>query len=165
MVIVMISLIFFGMLQVGMKLHAEHVHQWAVFAAARSRIVGFNDSVVQKAWWIADLLNCGGMETPSKNLSEIAQVGIEANAIPLFLETTATASELSPQLSYAGWKHLPDMPPYSSFDQYTVEMEQDYTLSIAALVPMMYASFGTSNAVLRSEVTLENHFPFYLQVN
>jgi hypothetical protein len=164
-VIVLISFILFGMLQVAMKFHAEQVQQWATFAGARSRIVGFNDAVVQKAWFIGNIMNSGAMLDPYQGLSSIAQVGVEDEVIGIFLQSDGTAYELAPQLNYVGWKDLPMLTPYTTADQYTAAGEQDYPLAIAGLIPMLASSFGRTNVLLQSNVTLENHFPFYLNVN
>ncbi|MBI4023456.1 MAG: pilus assembly protein [Verrucomicrobia bacterium] len=165
LVLVMISLLFFGMMQVMLAYHADQVQSWAAYAGARSRIVGFNDAVVEKAWLIANILNSGAMLTPNQGLSSVAQVGVELEAIPVFLQSAGTAWELEPQLNYAQWNNLPALPPATTADAYTVDMDRTYPMAIAQMIPMLYASFGVSNMTLHSEVTLENHFPFYLQVN
>jgi hypothetical protein len=164
-VIVLMSVILFGMLQVAIKFHAEQVQQWAMFAGARSRIVGFNDSVVQKAWFVGNIMNSGAMLDPYQGLSSVAQVGMEDDLIGTFLQSSGTAYELAPQLNYAGWKTLPQFAPYTTADQFMATGEQDFPLVIAQLLPILAASFGTTNVVLHSDVTLENHFPFYLNVN
>lgn len=160
----LLSLVLFGMIQVALKIHAEQVQQWAVFAASRSRVVGFNDAVVNKAWAIGNILNSGAMLTPQTGLTEVAQVGVEVDAIPVFLQSAGTVDELAPQFSYADWKHLPPVPGFSGSDQYTATIEQDFPLRVAAILPFLAGSFGTTNATLKSTVSLENHFPLYLDI-
>ncbi len=163
-VIMMLSLVLFGMFQVVLMLHAEQVQHWAVFAAARSRVVGFNDAVVQKSWVIGNILNSGAMLTPQQGLTEIAQTGVEVDSIPLFLQSAGTVDELSPQFDYADWRHLPSLPPFTDMDLYTAEIQENHPMRVAQLFPFLAASFGRTNLVMQSTVTLENHFPFYLQV-
>ena len=164
LVIMMLSLVLFGMIQVALALHADQVQKCATSAAARSRVVGFNDAVVEKAWVFGNILNSGAMLSPQTGLSEVAQTGVEVESIPLFLQSAGTVSELSPQLEYADWKHLPSMPPFTDADLYTAQMQQDYPLHVASLFPFLAASFGTTNVTLKTSVTIENHFPLYLQV-
>jgi len=167
LVIVMFSLIFFGMLQVVLKLHGEWVQQWAAYAGARSRVVGFNDAIVQKAWFIANIMNSGEMLAPQTGLSAVSQVGVESTAIPIFIQTEGTVYELAPQLNYEAWdnRDLYSLGPATPFEQYTAQGKQNYQLTIAQLIPMLGSSFGQTNLMLQSQVTLENHAPFYLEIN
>ncbi len=166
LVMVMVSLVFFGMLQVVLKLNAEQVQQWAAFGAARSRIVGLNDAVVEKVWLVGNILNSGKMLAPEQGLSAVAQVDDwESTRIPEFLNQAGTAWELAPWLNYEQWEHLPRPPPATAADAYQVQVQQDYPLILAQMLPFLAGSFGTTNAVLQSDVTLENHFPLYFQFN
>lgn len=160
--IMIVSLILFGMLQVAVAYQAEQVQKWAIFAAARARVVGFNDGVVHKAWAVANILNCGAMEAPTPGLTELQQSALEDQAIPLFFQTAGTVSELSPQLDYTDWETLQALPAAGAGDLYTADIQQDFPLRIASLFPFLSASFGGTNLVLRTPVSLENHFPYYL---
>lgn len=163
LIIVLLSFIFFGMLQVALKVQAEQVQQWAAYASGRSRIVGFNDTVVDKAWVIANILNSGIMTTPDPGLSEVAQTGVEVEAIPLFLQSAGTVWELSPQLDYADWQRLPMPPTAIATDTYVADVQQNFPLRVAGMIPFLGASIGVTNVTLRSAVTFENHYPLYLQ--
>ena len=162
--ILLLSLMLFGMLQVALIVHADQVQKWAAYATGRSRIVGFNDGVVQKAWVIANILNSGAMLTPRTGWAEVAQIGLEAEAIPLFLQTAGSVWELSPQLDYADWRHLPMPPGPSANDTYVADVHQNFPLRIAAMIPVLGAAIGGTNMTLRSSVTFENHYPLYLDV-
>lgn len=160
--IMIVSLILFGMLQVALGYQAEQVQKWAIFAAARSRVVGFNDGVVHKAWAVANILNCGAMKSPSSGLTELQQSALEDQAIPLFFQTAGTVSELSPQLDYTGWETLQALPAAGGEDLYTADIRQDFPLRIVSLFPFLAASFGSTNLILHTPISLENHFPYYL---
>ncbi len=168
LVVVMISLVFFGMLQVVLKLNAEQVQQWAAFAGARSRVVGFNDALVEKVWLVGNILNSGAMTAPYQGLTAPAQADVENDLYASegsFMMTARTAWELRPQFNYEQWSQISDLPGANSFDAYHATSSQNYPLLIAQALPFLAGSFGTTNAVLQTDVILENHFPFYLQFN
>ena len=56
------------------------------------------------------------------------------------------------------------MPGFTGGDEYTATIQQDFPLRVAALFPFLAGSFGTTNATLKSSVSLENHFPLYLDI-
>ena len=171
MVIVMISLIFFGMMQVVVKINAEQVQQWAAFRASRSRVVGFNDAFVDKVWHAASVINSGKMLAPEEGMTAIQQLGRETYMIGdnttggEYFAHGGTVGELSPWFNYEAWDHLPALPAATTFDVYDGGVQQDYSLDIARLIPFLAASFGTTNAVLKCDVKMDNHFPLYLNVN
>ena len=166
LVLVLSSFVFFGILQIALVFHADQVQQWATYAGARSRVVGFNDAVVYKAFLVGNIMNAGTMMTPQAGLSELNQVAREVDAIPLFIQTAGTAGELSPQLNYADWNKIPMIPPYTTAEQYTATVDRPCApLRLAAMIPMLASSFGRTNYTIRSEVTMDNHFPLYLQVD
>lgn len=165
LVLVFLSFVLFGMLQVALKLNAEQIQNFGSYVAARSRIVGFNDGVVQKAWLIGNILNSGEMRAPEAGLTAVAQVAVESWAIPDFLQSSYTAWELQPQLNYEFWENFPNVPSAGPFDTYTATSEYEFPLVIARALPILAGSMGGTNATVRSTVTMENHFPFYLQWN
>ncbi len=162
---VMMSLILFGMLQVALTINAKQVQQWAAFAGARSRVIGYHDNSVRKLWRVVNILNSGKMLAPQAGLSSVAQVEVEIGTIEKYMGSAYTAYELTPQFNYQRWQNLPDLPPAGSFDQYSVQAEENHPLEIAQLIPLLGASFGATNVLLKSQVTIENHFPFYLQMD
>ncbi|MCC7519155.1 MAG: hypothetical protein IT578_08220 [Verrucomicrobiae bacterium] len=162
---VLLSFVLFGMLQVAVALHGKQIQDFGSFVAARSRIVGFNDGVVRKAWLIGNILNSGEMLAPEAGLSAPSQVAVESWAIPQFLQSSYTAWELQPQLNYEFWEHFPSVAAAGPFDTYTATSEYGFPLVFARAIPLLAESFGGTNATLRSAVTLENHFPYYLQWN
>jgi hypothetical protein len=165
LVMVLLSFVLFGMLQVALKLHGEQIQNFGGYVAARSRIVGFNNGVVQKAWLIGNILNSGEMLTPETGLSSPAQVAVEYWAIPEFLQSPYNAWELRPQLNYEFWENFPTVPAAGPYDTYTATSEYGFPLILAEAMPILASSFGGTNATVRSSVTLENHFPYYLQWN
>jgi hypothetical protein len=165
LILVLSCFMFFGLLQVILVIEGYQVQQWATFAAGRSRIVGFNDVVVQKAWYVANIMNSGAMLAPQTGLNSVQQVAVEQDAIPLFIQSIEPADSLAPQLSYASWKTLPNLPPYNTTEQYEASGKQDYPLIIAGLIPMLGSSIGKTNLDLETHTTFENHFPLYLDVD
>jgi hypothetical protein len=159
-VLVLMSFILFGMLQVVVKINAEQVQQWAVFASARARIVGYGDGGVQKMFLVGNILNSGPMIAPQSGLSAVTQSSIELDQISTYLGPGPVYG--SDELEYQRWDQFPTATPASATDQHVASAEQDFPLEIAGLIPMLSASFGGSNMVLQTEVTLENHFPLYL---
>jgi hypothetical protein len=189
MVIVMISLIFFGMMQVVLKLNAEQVQQWAAFRTARCRVVGFNDAFVDKGWHAANIIISGRMLAPQYEQSADSAAG-DSQALSLLMRNRSdwqrsremymlgdsttcgayflqpgTVGELEPWFNYEAWEHLPSVPPATTFDVYEANVQQSYGLTIAQLIPFLGASFGTTNATLKCNVRIENHFPLYLEVD
>lgn len=165
LVMVLLSFVLFGMLQIALKLNGEQVQNFGSYVAARSRVVGFNNGVVQKAWLIGNILNSGEMLSPDPGVSAVAQVAVEYWAIPEFLQSPYNAWELQPQLNYEFWENFPTVPSAGPFDTYTATSEYGFPLVIAQALPILAGSLGGTNAIVRSSVTLENHFPFYLQWN
>lgn len=176
LILVLSAFMFFGLLQVVLVIEGFQIQQWATFIGGRSRIVGFNDVVVEKAWYIGNIMNAGPMLTPQKGLTSIQQIGVEQDAIPVFLQSEPPADALAPQYSYEGWKSLGTLPPATLNDQYISKGQQPYPLVIASMIPILGLSFGTTNVHsrvplnysnyidLRTEATFENHFPLYLDV-
>ncbi len=164
-VVSLVSMVFFFIVEIVLALHAEQIQRWAAFAGARSRVVGFNDKVVQKAWLIGNILNSGAMLSPSQGLTESQQVSIEESNIPIFVRTDEMAGELSSVLNYKGWDDLPGLTPYSISDQYTATVSKDYPLGIIKVTPILFGFLKKDKVVLKSEVTLENHFPLYLAID
>ncbi|MDD2709835.1 MAG: pilus assembly protein [Verrucomicrobiae bacterium] len=162
MALVLVSFILFGMMQVLLKLNAEQIQQWAAYAAARGRVVGFNDSVIEKNWLIGNIINSGRMLAPSGGLTPIAQASTEQYAIPLFLQKPHGAHELFPQLNYESWESLPSFSGATISDQFDATPKQSFPLVIAQLIPLIEGAFGTTNATLQTTVSMENHFPFYM---
>ncbi len=165
LVVVLLSFVLFGMLQIALVIHGKQVQDFGSYLAARSRIVGFNDGVVQKAWLIGNILNSGAMRAPEQGLSAPAQVAVESWAIPEFLQSSDTAWELQPQFNYEFWENFPGVPAPGAFDTYQAVSEYGFPMIFAQAFPILAGSFGGTNATMRSSVILENHFPFYLQWN
>ena len=161
-VLVLFSFICFGMMQVMLKLNAEQVNDWGTYGSSRARIVGYGDAGVQKMYLVGNILNSGKMYEPTSGLPAVSQSSYEMDFIPRYLGPGPVYNNQN--LDYDRWPELPIMTPSTSADQFIGSSEQEYPLEIAGLIPLLETSFGTSTATLKTEVQLENHFPFYLEV-
>jgi hypothetical protein len=166
LVLVMASIVLFGMIQVALVVHGWQVQQGAAFHAARSRVVGFNDGVVEKAWFVGSILNAGKMRAPQTGLWSVQQSQLEASAIPLFFDTAGSARALAPQLDYEGWDNLGPVAPFTVDTEYTAIGEMKFPLVLGSMIPLLGATYGhNTNLVFETAVKMENHFPLYLEVD
>jgi len=181
--IALISLIFFGILQLSQLLAAREVLDHAAARAARAKTVGFNRWMVRKVVDVATIPNAGKLWSPpfedvQPGLRAIVQEGtpgqvwdyalqtipgspqyaIERGRIPDYLasENQARARYL---LDYARW---PDIGYWAVDDNGAqmihVQVQQDYPL----WVPMHRTFYADDDVSLAADAYIESHFPLYL---
>lgn len=187
--IALISLIFFGLVQVARLFAAREILAYAAARAVRARTVGFNAWMTRKAVLVAAIPNAGRMVEPAfehvdtplrmaltthrpgglwdevlrrgEPVSE--QYAIERARIPEFL-ASGDGWQARYVLDYEDWDTV-DGPawggdPGSSTGTLLVaHVNQDYPL----WVPMHRLFYAADSVRLRAESALENHFPLYLE--
>lgn len=163
LMMILFSLICFGMMQVILKINAEQIHQWGLYGGSRARVVGYGDSGVQKMYLVGNILNSGEMYQPGYGWSAVTQSSYEMESIPRYLGPGSVYG--SSILDYQYWQDLPTMTPAGAGDVYRATSEQEYPLEIARLVPLLGVSFGSDTATLKSDLSMENHYPLYLKKN
>ena len=188
-VVVIVSLLFFGVLQLSQLHAARAVNTYAATAGARARMVGFNDFMVHKVIRAASIPNAGAMITPERApwsdpdlwargrpgaLWRFAlrargvrapQAQIERSRIPLYLGTTWW-NETYAVLDYERWPDLRHRVEETLGDSVRVRTEQPFPL----VHPFRAAFYASDHVNLRSgtpggdhAVTRELHYPIYLQ--
>jgi Flp pilus assembly protein TadG len=155
LVIVVVSLIFFGLFQVSLLFEASQILDFAAYTTARSRTVGFNDGIVTKAFQVSSIPNAGAMLVPTQGLTQRQQLAVEEQLISPYLQNVAA-------LDYANW------PTHGAIMGATV---QDDNLEVQVttwqlypmVVPMRAAYYSQGSIWLEGGAGMENHYPYYLQ--
>ncbi len=188
-VIVVVSLLFFGLLQLSQLYAARTVNTYAATAGARARMVGFNDFMVHKVVRVASIPNAGAMQTPepapwaSPELwaegrpgalwrmalrargPRAPQAEVERSRIPLYLGTNWW-NEAPAVLDYERWPDLRHRADEVFGDMVRVRTEQPFPL----VHPFRALFYADDHVPLRSgspagnhAITRELHYPVYLQ--
>jgi hypothetical protein len=189
MIVVTITcLIFFGLFQISQLYAAKAVLAYTASAAARSRMVGFNDFMVHKVTRAAAIPNAGPIEnpdiarggqltamvqneTPGRLWSYALGIGqpvspqyqIEQSRIPLYLGATRWG-ELPAILDYENWNDIHYAEGGGSEDLILARARQDYELTW----PFVRAFYAGSRVDLDSSgdntfLVREKHYPLYLE--
>src|SRR5207237_1789445 len=99
LVMIVVSFIFFGLLQVSLLINASQVLDLAAFNSARSKVVGFHDGIVYKTFRVANIPNAGRMLVPGPGRDEYDQLATEKQRIPWYLQDIAA-------LDYSNWPNI-----------------------------------------------------------
>jgi hypothetical protein len=150
-VIVVVSLVFFGLLQVSLLINASQVLDFAAFTAARSKTVGFHDGIVYKAFRVSNIPNAGKMLVPATGLTQEQQLAVEKQRIPWYLQDIAA-------LDYQYWQDISMIYPVVNDDALIVATQQRYPMNI----PMYQAFYPRDHIWLEGRAQMENHYPYYL---
>ena len=160
-VIILISLIFFGILQLSQIFAAQEVLDYAAGRGARAKTVGLNDFMVHKTVRIGSIPNAGLLEWPDVPGGPADQYEVESSRIPFFLGAQSY-SELRPILHYTNWHSVTydvDVDPISSgMDILRVRAEQDYPL----WVPFHRAFYAGDTIEMEGNAVIESHFSLYM---
>lgn len=189
MIVVAITcLIFFGLFQISQLYAAKAVLSYTAAAAARSRMVGFNDFMVHKVTRAASIPNAGPIENPTisrggalaalvatetpgrlwnhalrSGQPSSPQYQVEQSRIPLYLGATHWG-DLPAILDYENWEDIHYAEGGGSEDLILARARQDYEL-VWPFVRAFYAgdrvrldSAGDDDFIIR-----EKHYPLYLE--
>ena len=158
-VMIMITFLLFGVLQISQMFAAQEVLNYAATKAARAKTVGFNDFMVHKVVRVATIPNAGQMITPDTQFSgPLEQSAVEMARVPLYLGAMRWG-ELDPILNYSNWPSI-RVDSGMSGDGPMIEMRvnQVYTLT-----DPFHASYYASDDVnMRGRAELMNHANLYL---
>ncbi len=159
--IVLICLIFFGVFQLSQLTAARQVLQYAAFAAARSRAVGYNRWIVDKALHVSAIPLAGAMRAPETDLRPREQLRAEISAIPAYLQAYYPGEALHQVLDYEEWDGL----------DFTISGDRGALLRMSVRaryplrLPMHRAFYAADEVTLRATNVLDNHYPVYLDVD
>ena len=180
LVIALLSLALFGILQVARLAMSRETLDYAAVAAARARIVGFNDFMIHKVARVANIPNAGILETPdferndglgwggltpgqAWNTALRAQPGspqyeIERSRIPLYL-AAEDGGMLHAILDYEDW----DRFRYFINQPSSLTIGVDTRQEIPLRTPFHRAFYAADEVTLEGAATLEDHASLYLE--
>ena len=180
LVIALLSLVLFGILQVARLAVARETLDYAAVAAARARIVGFNDFMIYKVARVANIPNAGRMETPDfeRNTGgawgdlrpgtawDVAlratpgspQYAIERSRIPLYL-SAEHGGMLAAILDYEDWDGLRWFVGRPSDLAISMDTRQEVPLR----TPFHRAYYAADEVTLEGTAILEDHAALYLE--
>jgi hypothetical protein len=151
-VIIIVTLIFFGLLQVALLINAKQILDFSAYATARSKTVGFHDGIVYKAFRVANIPNAGRMTVPQQGLSSRAQLAVERQRIPWYLQDIAA-------LNYENWDYITFSYPVLGDNYLAVTTQQPYPMAM----PFHQLFYARDYVWLEGRAGMENHYPYYLQ--
>jgi hypothetical protein len=156
--VALISVIFFGIVQMALLFTAKEVVTYAANKGARARTVGFNNFMIFKTVRVGTIANAGKMRVPNEPGGLIQQSDIELASIPFYLGAP-DYGYLGGILDYEDWPTVshssPTPPPGGTL---RVRVNQDYPLRM----PLHRVFYADDNIRLRGESRLDNHYGLYL---
>jgi hypothetical protein len=186
LIVCLTCLILFAVFQLSQLYAAKEILDHAATAGERARTVGFNDFMVYKVTRVAAIPNAGKMLEPADydttpapgawgaghvgemwNLALTAQpaspqYAAESARIPLYLGAE-DAGWLPGVLQYADWDTISSYTlEWSGTDQVSVRTHQDVPLRYP-FHRTFYAADEISMEGNRRGLTMEDHYPLYLQ--
>ena len=159
-VIILISFLLFGVLQISQLFAAQEALNYAATKAARAKTVGFNDFMVHKVVRVATIPNAGVMTSPDEPFSgPLEQNTIERARIPLYLGAE-NWGRLNPILNYSNWPSLRyDENSSSVGSMIESEVTQEYNL----WAPFHRSYYAGDRVDMRGRAELMNHANLYLE--
>ena len=160
LVVGLVSLIFFGLVQMALLFTAKEVVHYAANKGARARTVGFNNFMIFKTVRVGTIPNAGAMLWPNDvDGGPIEQSEIEIANIPWYLGAPAY-NYLPAILDYEDWPTVSYSTPVALADgTLRIRVHQDYPLRM----PMHRAFYAADSVELVGESRLDNHYPLYLE--
>ena len=180
LVIALLSLVLFGILQVARLYVARETLDYAATAAARARIVGFNDFMIHKVARVANIPNAGRRETPDLvrdtggawgdqtpgqawDVALRATPGsphyeLERSRIPLYL-AAENGGELPAILEYEEWDEL----RYTVGPEGSVSIRVDTRQEVPMTLPFHRTFYAADEVTLEGDATMEDHAALYLE--
>ena len=162
LVIILISLVFFTVLQLSQIFSAQEVLDYAAGRGARAKAVGLDDFMVHKTVRIGSIPNAGRMEWPVVSGGPAATHELESSRIPFYLGATREI-ELDPILDYTHWDTITHdvslESPASGVDILRVRAQQDYPL----WAPFHRAFYADDSIEMEGNAVIGNHFSLYME--
>lgn len=180
LVIALLAFVLFGILQVARLAVARETLDYTAVAAARARIVGFNNFMIYKVARVAAIPTAGRMETPDferttggawGNLTPGAawnaalranpgspQYDIERSRIPLYL-AAEDGGRLGAILNYEEWNRMRYSVGRPADQAISVDARQEVSVSL----PFHRAFYAADEVTLEGAATLEDHSALYLE--
>ena len=156
--VAMISLIFFGLVQLSLVFTAQEVVDYAANKGARAATVGFDDFMIYKTVRVGTIPNAGQMITPDIDGGPLIQNEQELLNIPWYLSAQRW-DLLDGILDYEDWDTVEYTGPVNRADgTVSVRVRQDYPLRM----PFHRAYYPSDHAELEGDVRLDNHYTLYL---
>ncbi len=181
LVIMFMSLLLFGVLQVSRAYAAREILDYAAMCGARSETVGFNQFMTFKVTRVASIPNAGLMTSPDPSSSATGpgwgqshpgslwdmsvranprspQLHVERARIPLFLGVNHI-SQLSPVLNYADWGTISHPSLQQTADSVRVGVTQRFPLTL----PFRRAYYASDYVRMSTASRMEHHADLYLE--
>ncbi len=183
-VIGILCLLLMGLFQLSQLFMAQEIMHYAAGRGARAKTVGFNDFMVFKTVRVGTIANAGPITAPeiepltpspltlnlgprfqtrfpiSTSRGPAAQRALERARIPLFLAAD-WYGQLTAILDYEDWSDI----NYSCFEQTSPAL---LSFSVRQNFPLKFlfhqAFYADDSIPLTGTVTLDNHYPLYMDV-
>lgn len=181
-VVVIMSLILFGLLEVSRLFMGQEVMNYAATVGARAHAVGFNDFMIYKTFRVATIPVAGRISNPSGNTVQrgqmwtglepgqkwdaavAAQPGslqytqIESSRIPLYL-AAEDWGQLSPVLDYEEWDDI----SMSTVDNGPTLVNANVRKDIRLIFPFHRVFWPDDDVRVPGDVTMDSHYQLYLE--
>lgn len=158
LVLAVVCLVFFGLFQISRLFAAKEVLQYAAERGARAKTVGFNRFMVHKTVRVGSIPNAGRMLNPAPGGGPAREHAQESARIPLYLGAEYWG-RLDAILDYEDWDSI-DVSPASSLGDGTLRFVLEQEIPLRS--PFHRAFYASDAFPLRAEVTLDEHYPLYL---
>jgi len=179
LVMAILALLLFGLFQISQLYAAKEIMMHSATAGARARAVGFNDFMIYKATRIAAIPTAGLMTEPGFQRHAInwgaltpgeafdlslsgrrasSQYEIEQSRIPLYL-AARHRGDLHAILDYLDWDTFGHVGIHEAHTSVRVTTHQDLPLRF----PMHRAFYANDEVRFEGDVSMDNHYPLYLQ--
>ncbi len=154
-----ICLFLMGLFQLSQLYMAQEILTHAAGRGARAKTVGMNDFMVRKTVQVATIPSVGRLlERPNYITSPTAQRSFERARIPLYLEEPHPG-RLSAVLNYTNWPTIDYSLPGLWGPELQCRVNQNFPIQT-----VIFRAFYRNNVMpLSSTVSMENHYPLYLQ--
>ncbi|MCX6996531.1 MAG: pilus assembly protein [Kiritimatiellaeota bacterium] len=183
LVVVVLCLLLFGMLQVSHLYMVSEVLDYAATAGARAHSVGFNAFMVEKTIQVAAIPASGRMLNPSMASVAVAnpvwgtqRVGwlwdFALRSHPDSRQFNDIERVRIPEYLGAEWWQRYGYLNYEAWDNHALQafmfetadsVEARVQLEVPVRFPFHRAFYGADMVPYESKVTMENHYPMYLQ--
>ena len=182
LVIIFMSLLLFGVIQVSRAYAAREILDYAAMCGARAETVGFNQFMTYKVTRVGSIPNAGNLVNPSTSMSGARGTwwgttdpghlwdmavrstprsparNVELSRIPLYLGVDYI-NRLSAVLDYEDWRTISHPSLQQSDDSVRVSLGQRFPLTM----PFLRAFYADDELRLRSSARMEHHASLYLE--
>lgn len=158
MAVLLLSLIFFAVVQVAYLYIARLVTQHAAFVAGRSYVVGYDDGIVRRAKEIGTIPMAGHITYPD-TYTRYSPARLGAIERDFLIEAHVQSNGYV--MNYEHWPLVRLNTPSLELDEVVPVRVNVYAYPVE--MPMRRAYMSSDDVYFGSEVRLRNHAAFYLE--